>query len=173
MRLQLIRAALVIGVLAGCGDDGGSEPHDAAVGQDAELDAALDAPPDAPRVCDSEDRDDDYVAGMVKVGLNGYRVVLTSSTPPIGPRGTYAWSIQVQDSTPTPRDGLHLTVFPFMPDHGHGSTAVTIIPGGSNGMYQLNDLSLFMTGYWTIRIALRESSGMPELDAITYRFCVD
>ncbi|MDX2091203.1 MAG: hypothetical protein SFX73_25315 [Kofleriaceae bacterium] len=177
--MQLSRHLLLAATLAGCGDDG--QAIDAMPQHDADIDADIDAPidavsadarPDAPSVCDTEDRDDDYVPGMQKAGSNGYRVTLISSTPPIGMRGTYAWSVRVEDATPAPRDGLALTVFPFMPDHGHGSSAVTITPMGSDGVYQVADLSLFMAGYWTVRIAAREAAGMPELDAVTFRFCV-
>lgn len=157
-------------LVAACGDD-------PPVVQDASLvDAASDAAPDAemvidaPRLCDSETRDDEYTAGMTRIGANGYTVALLDSVPLPARKGKYTWTIRVVDPAMTPATGFDVRVTPTMPDHGHGTSPSTITPG-SDGTYTISQMDLFMTGLWNIRIAIRDASS--ELDFVAYKFCVD
>lgn len=155
-----------------CKDSGQSAP-DATLLDAFTSDAARDAiPPDAPKFCDSETRDDTYSAGLTKVGGNGYSVVLLSSTPAPPQKGNNAWVVQVNH--PGPIDGLHLRVVPFMPDHGHGTAVIPVITPGANGTYNISPVNLFMTGFWSTRIDLLDASnGDAELDHVAFLFCVN
>ena len=164
-----LRASLALLVFGACNGDPAPKVDAAA---DAPLDAVADAPgPDTPRFCDTEDRDDDYVAGMSKVGANGYRFTLVSSTPPPARKGVYTWSVAVLDPASQPFDAATFTVVPLMPDHGHGTGPVTVTATGGGG-YTLSGMDLFMTGYWTIRLGVRDA-GSTELDFARFAFCVD
>ena len=174
-RNHVVAIAAALAAMVGCSDHGEARidappPVDGA--PDAPPDAPIDARPDAPGLCDNETRDDDYIAGMSRTGVNGFGVVLVNSTPPPAAKGNYTWTVQVLDPAMSPRDGLTIAVFPFMPDHGHGTAVQAIVtPSGANGMYSISPINLFMTGLWSIRLGLRD--GNTELDAIVYWFCVD
>ncbi|MGE0398239.1 MAG: hypothetical protein AB7T06_16165 [Kofleriaceae bacterium] len=164
-----LRSWLVWVALVGCDNRESKGPEDAAI--DAVVDASVDAMIDATKVCDLETRDDDYVAGMSKTGANGYRVVLVDSTPAPRPKGNYTWNVQILDPTTAPRDDVQITVGPFMPDHHHGTSVQAVVTSTGNGMYSISPINLFMTGYWTIRLGLRENA--TEVDFVIYAFCVD
>lgn len=165
------RCAIVLVVASACSD---STPQVDASPADATTDTGFDAAPDGgiepPGICDAETRDDDYTPGMSRIGANGYTVILVDSSPPPGSSGNYTWQVRVLDPAQAPRDQLDLRVFPAMPDHGHGTSPATVAPSGG-GIYTISAINLFMTGYWTIRLGLRENEA--ELDFVLYKFCVD
>lgn len=164
--MQLTGAVAAMALLgAGCGE---GQPRPDSLDASVELDAAI----DAPKVCDRETRDDDYIPGMSKLGANGYRVTLATSAPAPRPRGNYAWTVQIHDPAMAARDGLAITVVPTMPDHHHGTSVQAVVtPSGRDGLYAIEPVNLFMTGLWAIRLGL--SDGTTELDYVAYRFCVD
>lgn len=182
-------AAFVLGICLshGCG---GSDPEpvgaaDAATSAGADaasLDAAppvADAAPDAAvdaatsTYCLTEDRDDDYAPGMSKVGEAGYTVVLVSSDPGPPDKGNNAWVVQALDPEGAAVDDLDIDVFSFMPDHGHGTPVTPVItPQGGDGQYAIDPINLYMTGLWTVRLAL-EDADANELDRVVFAFCVD
>lgn len=157
-------------------------PADAAVspGEDAApIDAAPPMPDAAPidaalsSYCSTEDRDDDYLPGMSKVGESGHTVVLVSSDPGPPAKGDSSWIIQALDPKGAAVDDLDVDAFPFMPDHGHGTPVTAIAtPEGSGGRYEVSPINLFMTGLWTVRLALVDPDA-GELDRVTFAFCVD
>lgn len=185
--MQLTRPllALALAGVIGFGCGGGGEPDappDASVGP---ADAALPdaSPPDAPSaadaailvdaipgLCDSEERDDDYAPGLMKVGDGGYRFILESMAPPPPRKGMSEWVLRIEDPTGVPVDALTLGVYPFMPDHGHGTGVRAVVTSMGGGRYDLNPVNLFMTGYWTIRIAARQ--GDVDVDQVVFSFCV-
>ncbi len=65
--------------------------------------------------------------------------------------------------THEPRDGLSLTVEPWMPHHGHGSSAVPQVEADGNGNYLVRDVVFTMPGDWELRIQITS----PEADAFT------
>lgn len=54
--------------------------------------------------------------------------------------------------THEPRDGLSVTVEPWMPHHGHGSSAVPQVVPEGNGNYLVRDVVFTMAGDWELRI---------------------
>lgn len=175
MRLQL---TLLVAAVFACGDDAAplvdapASPDTAAPIDAAPIDApTIDAGPDAPSLCDSEERDDDYTPGLTKTGPAGYAVVLTESDPVPGRTGNYAWTIQVRDAADQPVEGAVITARPFMPDHGHGTSPTPTVTPAGGGNYAISPINLFMSGYWTIRLTMRDGSGA-DLDVVTFAFCV-
>jgi hypothetical protein len=57
-----------------------------------------------------------------------------------------------------PRDGIGVSVVPFMPSMNHGSSSPAVTPEGG-GKYQVTQLYLYMPGYWELRTTL---SGPPN-----------
>ncbi|HEX6275301.1 MAG TPA: FixH family protein [Polyangiaceae bacterium] len=53
-----------------------------------------------------------------------------------------------------PVDGLALSMVPFMPAMGHGSSTVPEITALGGGKYEADDVVLSMPGVWELRIAI-------------------
>ena len=67
--------------------------------------------------------------------------------------GTDTFELTVVDAKDgTPRDGLSMSVVPWMPSMGHGTSIPTVTPEGG-GKYVLSDVYLFMPGTWEFKIA--------------------
>ena len=103
---------------------------------------------------------DTYVAGLSKTGAMG-RVVLTLVESDPLPRDLtlYTWTILVTDPAGNPIDGARVTAEPRMPDHGHGTTPLFHDASYSepDGHYSLDDIDLFMPGYWTFTFEIEYS----------------
>jgi len=89
-------------------------------------------------------------------------------------KGVDVWTIETDDvATSAPVDGLSIAVKPYMPDHGHGTTAVGVMPAGG-GTYTIAPLNLYMAGYWEITFNLTDSSSSdaPMTDSAVVKVCV-
>jgi hypothetical protein len=56
---------------------------------------------------------------------------------------------QVADGTPV--DGLTLDIVPWMPAMGHGTSLTPEVTALGSGVYEVEDLDLFMAGTWQLR----------------------
>jgi YtkA-like len=77
--------------------------------------------------------------------------VRTSPQPP--PRGACAVELAVTDASSAPVDGLNVSVVPWMDAMGHGASIKTEVTPKGGGKYVVGNVSLFMPGTWTLRIA--------------------
>jgi hypothetical protein len=121
--------------------------------------------------CAKETRDDDYVAGLAKVGDAGrYELRLMTAAPAPPARGDNSWVIQVSaTATATPVGGAALTVTPFMPDHAHGSgKTVVVTPEAAAGQYKLEPVNLWMPGLWEVTVQVTGAAP----DRAVFRFCL-
>lgn len=112
--------------------------------------------------CSAETRATPYQPGMKETSLSGAWVVkllnntftadgkVTAQAPA---KGTDAWTIEVDDTSGRPTDGVVSGVNPYMPDHRHGTTPVMVGAAGT-GTYTLAPLYLYMSGYWEITVNL-------------------
>ena len=99
---------------------------------------------------------DAVVPGLEVVGNDAkFSVRVASTNPPVHANGTYEWAIQVLDDKRLPVPGADLVVEPWMMDHDHGTSAVTVVDSGSRGVYTLSDMNLFMNGLWEVRIDVK------------------
>ena len=93
--------------------------------------------------------------------------VRTSPQPPI--KGVDAVQFQITDADGTGVDGLAVTAVPWMTAHGHGTSARTqVIPQGL-GVYQIENVYLYMDGRWELRSTLVSEDAT---DAVTPIFDV-
>lgn len=95
-------------------------------------------------------------APYASLGSDHLALSLELRTAPTQPpvRGANLVQLRVASPQGAPRDGLALTVVPWMPAHGHGSpTKPTVTPQGS-GLYEISDVNLPMAGIWELRITL-------------------
>jgi len=94
------------------------------------------------------------LAGVTSEG-GALRVELRTAPEQPPPRGEIAAALSITDAnTAAPQDGCSLTVVPFMPAMGHGtSNELTITPKG-DGIYVVTGLSLYMAGRWELRTTI-------------------
>jgi len=128
-------------VLAGCGSGGSQSGDDAGV---------ID--------CTNDPRVFTYKAGMTIPSASG------SLTPA---RGNDIWTMKVTDTSNQPQAALTMTVLPFMPDHGHGTSVDASITNNHDGTYTVSPLYFFMPGVWRVTF----STATPK-DSAVFFFCV-
>lgn len=124
-------------------------------------------------VCATEMRADAYQAGMVKNGMQSqlsFRLVESQPGPPI--KGDNLWMLQLLDGAGKGLSGAQLTVSPFMPDHGHGTSVKAVIEDLGGGSYKLSPVNLFMAGLWVVTISATVPSSS-KTDQTTFSFCVE
>jgi hypothetical protein len=121
--------------------------------------------------CEAEQRDEQYLAGMQKVGPGGVQVTLVSATPAPPGRDDNTWEVELAQGG-APLVGATVAVRPFMPDHQHGtSVAVVVTPDPTTaGRYELSPLNLWMPGLWEITIDVTPAGG--TRDSVVFRFCI-
>jgi hypothetical protein len=126
----------------------------------------------APSLCATDSRAQSYTAGMEQKGTAGtLSVKLESINPNPVIKGNNDWKVQVVDASGTPVDGATITVKPFMPDHGHGSSITPQVAAGSDpGTYDVSLLNLFMPGIWTVTFNVATSANVT--DSAVFTFCV-
>ena len=128
------------------------------------------SPADAGEVidCSTDARVMTYAPGMSVASTNkALTFALLSSNPGPPAKGNDTWIIKVTDTTSQPQPALNLSVLPFMPDHGHGTSVNASITNNHDGTYTVAPLYFFMPGVWRITFA----SASPADTAVFY-FCV-
>jgi hypothetical protein len=79
--------------------------------------------------------------------------VRTSPSPPT--RGVAAVELTVTDADGALLDGLAVSVTPWMPDMGHGSSVAPTVRAAGDGVYLVENLYFFMPGRWQLRTHLQ------------------
>jgi len=132
-----------------------------------------------------------YAANMQQVGAAGalnFALVKSLSLSPQcqmveGPPtlGSNTWIIKVLDKTGAPVTnatfpamsnwpaGWPVGVYPYMPHHGHGSSAWPTITDNQDGTYTIDNVYLFMGGLWQITINAKSAT---STDSAVFGFCV-
>jgi len=93
--------------------------------------------------------------------------VWTSPQPPV--KGVNAVQLLVTDAaTGAPLPGLVVQAVPWMPSHAHGTSARTQVVPQDGGLYQVDNVYLYMDGTWQLRTTLGAADGddtvVPEFD---------
>ena len=121
--------------------------------------------------CADDMRAQSYSPGMEVTGAKGvYRARLSAIDPAPAIKGTNAWTVEILDASGAPVDGATVTVKPFMPDHGHGSSIVPVVTAKTGGVYAIDSLVLFMPGLWQTTITVTGPAGV---DTAVFSFCVN
>jgi hypothetical protein len=84
-------------------------------------------------------------------------VVRTSPQPPV--KGLNAVQLSVTDAVGEPADDLAVAAVPWMPSHGHGGRATTVVEAAGEGSYVITNVYLYMEGSWELRSTLGSGSG--------------
>jgi YtkA-like len=121
--------------------------------------------------CTKETRDEDFVAGLSKVGQTGkLTFALAEATPAPPARGDNVWILQLtSQAAAAPVTGAVMTVTPYMPDHQHAAQVDAVItPMTEPGKYRLDPVNLWMGGLWQTTIEVEGQDG----DKAVFAFCV-
>jgi hypothetical protein len=125
--------------------------------------------------CEHDPRVDTFAANLTKKSASGVLTATLLSAAPSPPAlRTNSWTVKLTDASGAPVTGAALTVVPFMPDHGHGTSIVPQVTSGANGSYTIDPLYLFMPGVWRITIGVLPEAGTPSPDdEVQYFFCIE
>jgi hypothetical protein len=77
--------------------------------------------------------------------------------------------MRVTDMSGQGLSNLSLSVVPFMPDHGHGTTVPTVTNNGG-GSYTVTPIYFFMAGVWRVTFTSTPASG--SADNAVFYFCI-
>lgn len=83
--------------------------------------------------------------------------VRTSPQPPV--KGVNAVELRISDGAGTLVDGLSVAATPWMPSHGHGGRATTVVEADGDGAYRITNVYLYMEGSWELRSTLTSVAG--------------
>ncbi len=153
--------------LAACGGSDNKSAPDMTMAGPTDLQGAVG------KLCSPMDpRTDVWTLPIAKMSANGsFAVSLLSSTqsPPLIGDLT-SWTLQIADPQGAMISGATVTVKPWMPDMGHGTSAEALITAGETpGQYVVTPLYLFMAGYWTMTFTITNGA---VSDTIVYSVCL-
>lgn len=99
---------------------------------------------------------DVYADGLMKVSTDGHFHVMLMNAEPAPPDvGQNTWTLRIVDMDDVAVDDATVTVSPFMPLHGHGTSppenAATF---SSDGTYEAGPFDLFMPGLWESTVTI-------------------
>ena len=118
--------------------------------------------------CSTDPRVFTYQAGMTVASQSGQlKFMLEQSNPAPPAKGNDTWTLKVTTTAGVAQPGLHMSVLPFMPDHGHGTSVNASITDNGDGTYTVAPLYFFMPGVWRITF----STATPS-DSAVFFFCV-
>lgn len=127
----------------------------------------------ATSLCDKDPRAMTYAAGMSQEAMGGtVKVTLVDSVPAPPAETLNEWTVELTDADGKPVTDATITVKPWMPDMGHGSSITPqVTPMAAAGMYQISLIDLFMPGIWTNTFTIATPS--EPLTTAVFTFCID
>jgi hypothetical protein len=152
MRLYFLSALAVVLALAGCSATSGSSVSDSGTS-----------------ACATDPRVTAYSAGMQANGAMGLHVVLASSDPAPPSKGDNQWVVELLDASNAPVDGATISVTPYMPDHGHGSSIIPTVTPMGGGKYEVDHVNLFMPGVWQVTFVVTTAA---TSDQAAFTLCI-
>lgn len=163
MKPRLLLACVAFTLVACGGGTPPNEPADATMlGPDLSMPGGT--------LC-SDPKADTWALPIAKTSANGsFQVSLVSAdySPPV--IGTNAWTFTVADATGTPLTGATVSVKPWMPYMGHGTSTVPVVaPGAAAGNYAVSALYYYMAGVWTATLTITSGATM---DTVVYGVCL-
>src|SRR5262249_50385354 len=88
--------------------------------------------------------------GAASTTESGTLHLAVQSDPAMPALGRNTFVVEVTSPDGAPLDGMSVTLTPWMPAHGHGSTEQPTITPLGNGRYQAFPVTLFMVGDWQV-----------------------
>lgn len=128
-----------------------------------------DSSPDTePSIC-GDAAVDTWEAGMSRAGENGvYTFTLVAVDPAPPDKGDNVWTLHIDGDAPV--EGATVTLTPFMPAHGHGTTPADFsATDAGGGDYVSDPFDLFMGGVWETTV---QATG-DGYDSVVFTFCIE
>jgi hypothetical protein len=123
-------------------------------------------------LCDTDPRAETYAVGLSAMSTGGtMKVTFVDATPAPPAESTNVWTMKITDAKGNAVDGATVTLKPWMPDMGHGSSVTPQIMAMGGGIYQVTLVDLFMPGIWSNTFTITVPSEPVTTAAFT--FCVD
>ena len=100
-------------------------------------------------------------SGMMRVAVRW--------SPAVPAVGVDAGELTVTDRTGTPIAGLVLSIVPWMPAHGHGTSVKPAISETAPGVFVATPLYLYMSGHWELRTTIGGAdldTAIPSVDLL-------
>jgi hypothetical protein len=116
---------------------------------------------------------DTFKLGMQKTTQNEHFTITLSAASPAPPDiGDNNWTIAVVDQSSNALESASITLTPFMPEHGHGTSPADFngVATDTAGTYSIEDFPLTMSGIWQITINVDNSS---KNDDAVFTFCAE
>ncbi len=121
--------------------------------------------------CEHDPRIAHYSPGLEAAAADGsVRIRLLASDPSPPARGTNTWTIRILGSDGKDLPGATFDVKPFMPDHGHGPSALPTASPSADGSWSVANLDLFMPGVWRVTFTVHGPSGDRD---VVFFFCIE
>lgn len=162
------RPALLASIVAlaglGCSSSGGAQDPGPVDAGDVDSGVAV--------TCQSDPRVEPYVANLQKKSPSGALVVTLVSSDPGPPiRGTNQWILEVTDGAGVPLSSAAVSVVPFMPDHGHGTSVKPTVTAEADGRYRVANVYFFMPGVWRVTVSIPQGDA-GATESAAFFFCV-
>lgn len=156
MRIVLRPVVLALTLLAvGCGSDPTPTPATPAGCEGATLDT--------------------YAPGLIKATAGGrFNIELVSSSLVPPDRGDNMFVLRALDAAGRVVSDAGVTIRPWMPNHGHGSTPESFTPRTTAvaGDLEVGPINFFMPGLWELRVDVT-SATVQSAERATFAFCVE
>jgi YtkA-like len=83
-------------------------------------------------------------------------MTIEARTSPAQPpqAGTCSVELTITEPDGTPAEGITIDAVPWMPAMGHGASVMPTLTPRGGGVYQLDDVDLFMAGRWDLHLTL-------------------
>jgi hypothetical protein len=120
--------------------------------------------------CSGDARVDAYAANLTKISPGGLQVAISQATPAPPAKGLNSWTMMISDQGGSPIDEDGITVTPFMPDHGHGTSAKVVVTQEGAGRYSFTPLYLFMPGVWRVAVTIPVGA---TSESVNFYFCIE
>lgn len=105
---------------------------------------------------------------VVVTSASGALTIEVRTAPQPAARGANTVELTVKNSADgLPRDGLGVSMVPWMPAMNHGTSAVPVITPSGNGKYVVTQVELYMAGHWELQTSFSGTltdNATPALD---------
>ena len=162
--MRFVSLSFVCAAAFVCGACGSSSGDDTNV---SVADAGL-----TPTACAQDTRKDVYTAGLTKTTASNIALKVMSANPAPPQRDVNDLVLELLDASGNPLDGASLSVVPWMPDHGHGSSVKPTITPTGGGLYTITNLYYPMPGLWQLTMTVTPAGSTAGQTAV-FNFCID
>ena len=96
---------------------------------------------------------------------NGYFQAEFTPAPNPPQTGQNALEVLLFDAAGQPLDGAEMSVTPFMPGHGHGTSATPSVTAAGDGVYEVENIVYTMPGHWELTFDIAHGGQTDQLVA--------